>query len=247
MAHYTTEKIRKALHPFLMFLTKAKVKYKIEIINCCNPLPGKPIIYAANHSAFQDVPIALRAIGKQAYVLVGKQNLGISDRIFFALNGTIWVDRCDKKSRGTSKETAIEYLKKGRSMLWFPEATWNLTANLLMLPMRWGIIETAHQAKAQIIPMALDYDRAEKVCRIKFGTPMAEEGVSDTQKGIRMLRDALATLRWELMCGNEILSRMKTDVTKLRKEAESVIDEYPPIDWAYETSCIYQDGKGIVE
>ena len=58
-----------------------------------------------------------------------------------------------------------------------------------------------------------------------------------------MLRDALATLRWELMCDNVVLSRRQTDIAELRKEVESVIDEYPPIDWKYEVSCIYQTAK----
>lgn len=226
-----------------MLLTRTKVNYQVKVINNSKPLSDKPVIYAANHSAFQDIPIALRAIGKHSYTLVGKQNLGILDRIFFALIGVIWVDRRDRKSRGTSKEAIIEYLKKGRSILWFPEATWNLSANLLMLPMRWGIIEAAHQAEAQIIPMVLDYDRTKMVCRVKFGMPMSGEELKDKGEGIQMLRDALATLRWELMCDSVVLSRRQTGITELRKEVESAIDEYPPIDWKYEVSCIYQPSR----
>ena len=235
--------MRKKLYPFLMLLTRTKVNYQVEVINNSKPLSDKPVIYAANHSAFQDIPIALQAIGKHSYTLVGKQNLGILDRIFFALIGVICVDRRDRKSRGTSKEAIIEYLKKGRSILWFPEATWNLSANLLMLPMRWGIIEAAHQAEAQIIPMALDYDRTKMVCRVKFGLPISGKELTDKEEGIQMLRDALATLRWELMCDSVVLSRRQTDITELRKEVENAIDEYPPIDWKYEVSCIYRPAK----
>lgn len=235
--------MRKKIYPFLMFLTRAKVNYNVEASNNSMSLLDRPVIYAANHSAFQDMPIALQAIGKHSYTLVGKQNLGILDRIFFALIGVIWVDRKDRKSRSTSKKAIIDYLKKGRSILWFPEATWNLSANLLMLPMRWGIIEVAHQTEAQIIPMALDYDRTKMVCRVKFGMPMSGEELTDKEEGIQMLRDALATLRWELMCDGVVLSRRQTDIAELRKEVESAIDEYPPIDWKYEVSCIYQPAK----
>lgn len=235
--------MREKLYSFLMLLTRAKVKYQVEVINSFKPLSGKPVIYAANHSAFQDIPIALRAIGKHSYTLVGKQNLGIFDRIFFALIGVIWVDRKDRESRGVAKENIIEYLKKDCSILWFPEATWNLTANLLMLPMWWGIIEVAYQTEAQIIPMALDYDRTKMVCRVKFGIPMSGDELTDKEYGIQMLRDALATLRLELMGDKVVLSRRQTDIAELRKEVESAIDEYPTIDWKYEVSCIYQSAN----
>lgn len=68
--------MRKKLYSLLMSLTKAKVKYRVEAVNACCPVSNKPIIYAANHSAFCDIPIALRAIGKHTYTFVGKQNLG---------------------------------------------------------------------------------------------------------------------------------------------------------------------------
>lgn len=231
------------LYPLLMFLAKAEVKYRIEAVNVCIPLPDKPIIYAANHSAFCDIPIALRVIGRHTYPFVGKQNMGILDKIFLALNGTIWVDRQNRESRAEAKTTIIKYLVKGCSVLWFPEATWNLTANLLMLPMRWGIIEVAHRAEAQIIPMALEYDRNKRTCCVKFGNPMTGEVLADKAKGIRLLRDELATLRWDLMCNNDVLHREQLDVMQLKSEVESAIDEYPPLDWEYETTCIYQEGR----
>ena len=61
--------------------------------------------------------------------------------------------------RSDAKAKILFYLRHGQSILWFPEGTWNLTDNLLMLPMRWGIIETADKAQAQIVPMAIQYDR----------------------------------------------------------------------------------------
>lgn len=228
------------LYPLLMFLTKAKVKYKVEVVNTCKPLPDKPVIYAANHSAFCDIPIALQAIGRHVYPLVGKQNLGILDKIFFALNGAIWVDRQSRESRAEVKVLLAKYLHEGCSILWFPEATWNLTANLLMLPMRWGIIEVARQSGAQIIPLALQYDRSNRLCRVKLGVPITERDLADNAEGIRLLRDELATLRWDLMCDNDVLQRKYIDTGQLRAEVERAIAEYTSIDWEYETACIYQ-------
>jgi len=93
------------------------------------------------------------------------------DRIFFNLLGAIWVDRKNKKETAKVKDKILRYLKRGQSILWFPEGTWNLTENMLMLPMRWGIIEVAHKADGQIIPMAIRYDRKNKKCQVKFPPP----------------------------------------------------------------------------
>ena len=115
--------VKDLLYPLLMRLTETKVRYKINKVNECATLPDKPIIFVANHGAFQDTPIMLRATGRRSYALLGKQNLAFIDRVFFALNGTIWVDRRDKADMAATKEGILAYLRKGQSVLWFPEGT----------------------------------------------------------------------------------------------------------------------------
>ena len=232
--------LRNRLYPLLMFLTGTKVRCKVEMINTYAPLPGKPIIFAANHSAFQDTPIMLRVTERRSYILAGKQNLAFIDWVFFALNGTIWVDRKDKTDMVASKDGILAYLQKGQSVLWFPEGTWNLTANQLMMPMKWGITEVARTADAQIIPTALQYDREANICRVKFGSPMAGSALENKAEAIRDLRDTMATLRWEMMCGQPVLHRAEITPEHLQKEMYRVIDEYPPLNWEYESSCIYR-------
>lgn len=232
-------KVRDFLYPLLMFLTGTKVRCKVEVVNPCEPLPGKPIIFAANHSAFQDTPIMLRVTTRRSYALLGTQNLAFIDRVFFALNGTIWVDRRDKADMAATKDGILAYLQKGQSVLWFPEGTWNLTASQLMMPMKWGIIEVARSAGAQIIPAALDYNREANTCRIKFGAPMAGDALENKAEAIRDLRDTMATLRWDLMCSQPVLHRAEITPEQLQKEMYRVIDDYPPLNWEYESSCIY--------
>ena len=232
-------KARDFLYPILMFLTGTKVRCKVETVNTYTPLPGKPIIFAANHSAFQDTPIMLRVTQRRSYALLGKQNLAFIDRVFFALNGTIWVDRRDKADMAATKDGILAYLQKGQSVLWFPEGTWNLTANQLMMHMKWGIIEVARFAGAQIIPAALDYDREANTCRIKFGAPMSGDALENKAEAIRDLRDTMATLRWDLMCNQPILHRADITPEQLQKEMYRVIDDYPPLNWEYESACIY--------
>lgn len=231
--------IKDRLYPFMMLLTRTKVKCKVETVNSCNPMPGKPIIFAANHSAFQDTPIMLRVTKRRSYIFSGKQNLAFIDWIFFVLNGTIWVDRKSKEDMAASKDAVLDYLAKGQSILWFPEGTWNLTPSQLMMPMKWGIIEVARSAGAQIIPAALDYDREKNTCRIKFGASLAGDALENKAEAIRNLRDTLATLRWDLMCDQPVLHRAYINPEHLKEEMYRVIDDYPPLNWEYESSCIY--------
>ena len=107
------------------------------------------------------------------------------------------------------------------------------------MPMKWGIIDVAHQADAQIIPIVFDYNRETMVCRAKFGEPIFGSELEDKAKGIKNLRDTLATLRWELMCLNPTLNRTEITPEQLKADMYKAIDEYPPIDWEYEESCIY--------
>lgn len=232
-------KAKDLLYPLLMWLTGTKVRYKINKVNECAILPDKPIIFVANHGAFQDTPIMLRVTGRRSYIFSGKQNLAFIDWIFFVLNGAIWVDRKDKADMASSKNALIAYLQKGQSILWFPEGTWNLTPSQLMMPMKWGIIDMARQAGAQIIPAALDYDREKNTCRVKFGAPLAGDALENKAEAICDLRDTMATLRWDLMCDQPVLHRGNVTVEQLQKEMYRVIDEYPPLDWEYESSCIY--------
>lgn len=230
--------LRTALYPITMLLSRTKVKYRIIIENKYISAADRPIIFACNHSAFPDIPIALRAIKLHCYTLIGKQNLAFVDKIFFFLAGAVWVDRKNKEDSAFSKERIIAYLNKGKSILWFPEATWNLTDNLLMLHMRWGIIEVAQRTNAQIIPMALDYDRQRKICRVRFGEALNAETFISKQQGIDILRDAMSTLRWDFISRNQV-NRAKLDLERERNTIFQAVRDYPPLDWNYEESCIY--------
>ena len=231
--------LRTVFYPITMLLSRTKVKYRIIIENEYIPVADKPIVFACNHSAFPDIPIALRVIKRHCYTLIGKQNLAFVDNIFFFLTGAVWVDRKSKESSALAKERIVAYLKKGKPILWFPEATWNLTDNLLMLPMRWGIIEAVQRTNAQIVPMALDYDRAHKICRVRFGNALNAEDIISKQQGIITLRDAMATLRWDFISRNQA-NRADIDLEKERNSMFQVVRDYPPLDWNYEESCIYR-------
>lgn len=216
-----------------------RVPYKVIIEQPCHPLPNKPVIYAANHFCFADTPIMGRITPKRSYILLGKQRLGFSDWLFFFLNGAIHVDRKDKEDMATSKLAMSAYLRKGRSIVMFPEGTWNLTENQLMLPMKWGIIDIAKETGAQIIPTLLEYDREQKQCHVRFGAPLVFSAEDNKADSIAALRDTLATMRWEYCERNGTFSRANLDMDAERKKLFYSVEEFPTVDWEYESSCIY--------
>lgn len=227
------------IRPVLSLIAGFRVPYQVIIEQPCRLLPDKPVIYAVNHSCFADTPIMGRITPQRSYILLGKQRLGFSDWLYFILNGVIFVDRKDKEDMAASKQTMTAYLNKGRSIVMFPEATWNLTENLLMLPMKWGIIDIARETGAQIIPTVLEYDREQKKCFVRFGGPMVFSPEDNKADAISALRDTLAAMRWAFWERNGLFSRAELDLDAEQKKLFYALEEYPPIDWEYESSCIY--------
>ena len=227
------------IRPVLSLIASFRVPYKVIIEEPCHLLQDKPVIYAVNHFCFADTPIMGRITPKRSYIRLGKQRLGFSDWLYFMLNGVIFVDRKDKEDMAASKQAMAAYLNKGRSIVMFPEGTWNLTENQLMLPMKWGIIDIAKETGAQIIPTLLEYDREKKKCFVRFGAPLVVSPEDSKADAITALRDILATMRWEFWIRNGTFSRADLDMDAERKKLFYSIEEYPPIDWEYESSCIY--------
>ena len=232
------------VRPVLSLIASFRVPYKVVIEQPWRLLLGKPVIYAVNHFCFADTSIMGRITPKRSYILLGKQRLGFSDWLYFILNGVIFVDRKDKEDTAASKLAMSAYLNKGRSIVMFPEGTWNLTENQLMLPMKWGIIDIAKETGAQIIPTVLEYDREQKKCFVRFGTPMIFSPEDSKSEEIVALRDTMASMRWKFWERKGTFRRADLDVDAERKKLFYSVDEYPPIDWEYESSCVYHPHTG---
>lgn len=232
--------LHKVLYKPLMILSATKVKYKLIKENKYTAIKGKPIIFVANHTRFQDTPIALKAVGKQAYIFSGKQKFAFEDELFFRLNGALFVDRKIKEDARFSKVALVKYLKRNERILYFPEGSWNLTDSLLIHHMKWGIIDIAIEADAQIIPLAIDYDEDTKKCKVRFEKPILPSKYKTKKEAIDALRDKMATMRWLQIESKEPLHRNMINVELLREKKFNVVREYPYYDLDYEQSCIYR-------
>lgn len=232
-------RLRKIFHPFLMMAASSKVSFKVIKENKYTVDRKQPIIFAVNHQCFQDTPIVCRALKKHGYILSGKQPFEKIDELFFHLNGSIFVDRKNKEDMKLSKDAMVEYLKKGQNIIMFPEGTWNMTDQELILNMKWGIIDIARETNAQIVPVVLNYDRDRKKCTIVFGETMTIDKDKDKREAITELRDQMATIRWSFIDETKIYKRDELDVEKMRRDKEVVYQEYPKLDVEYEKSVVY--------
>ncbi len=224
----------------LLHLSENRIGFDIEM-NHYEIEEGRPVIFACNHSNCHDAPIILHTIGVPCHVLYGRQRLNLSDWLFFKMSNAIQVTRHISKQRNKSKECVKKYLLKGRNILWFPEATWNLTDNLPMLPMRWGIVEVAASTGAQVVPVIMEYDYRNKKCYVDFGETIIYDISVDKKKAIHNLRDYMSTMRWKLWENNGVTKRADVNIEEEHFLIKNNVLEYPLMDIEYEKSVIYNE------
>lgn len=269
-----TRKLKEILNPLLIKLTSSKITYNMFPLNELELLDNHPVIFAVNHYCSQDTPIACNAINSHAYIIAGKQQLYPIDELFFNLNGSLFVDRKDKIDMKLSKRAMVEYLKNNKSLIYFPEGTWNLDDAKLMLPIKWGIIDVARNVNAQIVPIVLHYDDSNNYCYIKYEKPILCDDSKDKMDQVNHLRDTMASAKWKLielssLVSNKLyvkdkinylasrlfaedidvdklydllslINREEKTIELLRGKFTNVINEYPPLDYDYEKSIIYE-------
>lgn len=225
--------LHKALYTLLKRIFGTLRKHKFIFMNKPPDIPTNAI-YAVNHSCKYDVPYACEAINRPAYVLVGRQRLKLIDRIFFMINGTVWVDRKDRASRKKSMSKMLYLLGHDANVLLYPEGTWNLTPSTPVLPLYWGVTDLARQSDKPVIPVVLEYYEGE--CIVAFGKAVFVSASDSREEKIRELRDELAALKWQIW--EKMPHIGYTSASDWQREAKRRAAEYPKLDIAYENSVI---------
>ena len=131
----------------------------------------RPVIFAITHVGKYDIERAYEALNEHSILLFGTPEdvHGTFDGFMLEKLLVNYLDTNDKEDRKVAKHQMIKDLKNGANIMWFPEGTWNISPNLLVLPMRYGIIEVALEANVPIVPVALEYDLDNKIYYINIG------------------------------------------------------------------------------
>lgn len=229
------------LHALLFLLVKKMSKKYIhgELVIDNKLLHKESAIYAVNHTNVSDTPVVFHTLNKQAYILAGTKSQKLLDSIGFNLNGTIWVDRHSARSKMKSTDKIYRILQSGGSVMWFPEGTWNLTGNLLMLPMRYGIVKMAAKANVPIIPISIHY--SGDIVFSTVGNPITVTVNEDAITAITHLRDTMATMKYEQMEACGVYSRTNEDKSDFEALIKASLDEYPTFNREYEETCVFKN------
>lgn len=114
----------------------------------------KAYIYVCNHTSYLDLPGISLTIPTQFRPLAKKELKRIPIFGWIAQSACVIVDRSSNESRRKSLEHLKEVLRKGISILIFPEGTQNRTEALLQ-PFHDGAFRIAIETQQPILPMVV--------------------------------------------------------------------------------------------
>ena len=199
---------RRLIHRPLAALVRLTLPCKVRLFRSDYVPNGKPTVFVATHVFYDDIAAVLSCLDDVAYLLIendGKESLPAwTERFALGMNGVITVDRSNKESRAEAFSKMITVLNRSGNILLFPEAAWNFSQNEIVAKLHWGAIKLAKSANANIVPVALHMVGDE--CFVAIG--------SQVEYDVEALRDAMATLMWDLISQDPLVQR------------ENITDEY---------------------
>jgi len=172
--------------------------YKLHIVKKAEIPKGKPVIYASTHGFKDDVLNAVLVAGRPLHILMGAlfDFFNTIDGILAWLIGVVLVDRSNKNSRTISLPKMQRAMLFGSNALIFPESAWNLTDSLLVMRLYSGVYKLAILTNVLVVPIATHTEG--KICYAILDEPF-DITVYGCDEGTQMLRNKLATLKFELM------------------------------------------------
>jgi len=221
--------------------------YNLEVTGKEN-IPNTPVIYATTHQDFNDHFSIVLSIPEHAIIL-NTINVSKLFKLIMSVNGIEYVDRTDKSSRFNSKYKLMRYLSKDKSIVIFPEGTYNISPNKLHLPLHSGVIDIARKMNVPIVPVVQEYTynnlysnkKRVKKCHVHFGTPIFVKESDSTKEKKEELSTAFATIRYSLIEEKGLFKREDVSVEEYINQVNSIYKtwEMANVDKDEERKTIY--------
>ncbi len=242
-----TLKQRKLLHPLVLAGITARnylSGFRLKVLADERTKTNRPIIFAASHICKYDIELLSQAIKSHFYLLMGdfESIHDTSDGFFLGLNGVEYFNEKNREDRKSVRERMIKILQSGGNMLYFPEGTWNLTKCKLVNPLFNGIIDVAKETDAIIVPIGIEQYGKQFIAKIGKNFDVKEYASKEEAK--KHLRDALATLRWDIFSSVKPFKRAEIPDDYYEKMINERIGEWELSLDVYE-DAIYKE-KGVV-
>ena len=149
------------------------------------PASGAYVV-AANHTSYLDGAVLLAVLPWRNNAFVAKRELAANPltRIFLRGLGVQFVERFDVQKSAEHADELVSAVRDGQSLIVFPEGT--LLRHAGLMPFRTGAFQTAAQAGAPVVPVALRGVRSalrdetwylrRAPISVTIGAPVAPEG-----------------------------------------------------------------------
>lgn len=222
--------LRQKIHKILLHLItidRLLQKDELVVISDKHVKSNKPIVYACTHIGGDDIQRTFEAIKDHAYLFLGDPEGIYQDftGVILNLNGAICLETSNKKDRHIAKERSIELLKKGGSLLIYPEGAWNITDNLPVMKLYSGAVKMALETGADIVPIAIEQYENRFFVNIGENIKMEDNiDLSITNLNLK-LRDELATLKWEIWEKNGLHKRSSVPENFREQFQQQIIDK----------------------
>lgn len=193
---------------FTKFLTLDRCfrKQTITVFGNQKKYKGR-VIFACTHIGENDLENIYESLHRGCWWFVGDPCVLYKDisGLLLYLNGCILLETSDKDDRHIAYLRAVELLKSGGSLMIFPEGARNGSKNLPVMPLFPGTAKIAMETNTKIVPIAIE--QYDKRFVVNFGTEIFPEKFYDSVELTQELRDALATLKWEIWEREGLFSR----------------------------------------
>lgn len=193
-------KIRKRIKPWLRPVLRAASGCRMHI-ECYPELEKEvPYIFASTHFFVDDVITNYACIDRSAYMLIGTPDQVEHNPMMYAawINGMIFVDKVDPKSRKDAVEKMVRVLKNNTSVILYPEGAWNNTENLLVQPLFASPWILAQRTGCKVVPVSMYHEYKSKDIYYRAGNPVDLCNM-EKKDALEKLRDTLATMTYEMM------------------------------------------------
>lgn len=236
-------KARKRIHKLMILIVKIDRKFKKEkivILNDRRVSHNKPVIYAITHIGGNDVDRVLETIAEHTYIMIGDPGIFYVNIVggFLRFNGWIPLDTRDKEDRQIAYKRAVELLTRGGNLLIFPEGAYNVFENLPVMKIFPGVVKMARETGCEVIPVAVEQYNNKYF--VNIGKNMSVSNDASIKEMNQMLRDELATLKWEIWERQKVAKRSSYSKEYAENFRQSIMDRSDYGDYEYTLQDIYE-------
>lgn len=193
-------RLRKVFYPMFARLLMVDRLFRKQTITVLGEQKKykEQVIFACTHIGENDVENIYEVLHHSCWWFVGDPCIlyqRISGLLVY-MNGCILLETGNKEDRHIAYQRSVELLQGGGSLMIFPEGARNGSENLPVMPLFSGTARMAMETHTRIVPVAVE--QYEKRFVVKMGMEIYPDDFDHPDELTQALRDALATLKWEI-------------------------------------------------